>query len=1244
MDFFKVGTKFSARSGITEIYPDFKMGKSKDLMVRGGAFYAIWDEEAGLWSTDKDRAVELIDRELWEYKDKIAGSVVKDMATYDTGMFEKFLRFCKAIDNRYHQLDQHLVWANSEVKRTDYASKRLPYPLEEGDHSAWDELIGTLYSVEERRKIEWAIGAVVSGDSKKIQKFLVLYGPAGTGKSTVLNIIQQLFEGYTASFEASALANANKDFSTEAFSSGPLVAIQHDGDLSRLNDNTKLNSIIAHEPMRMNEKYKSSYTAASNALMFLGTNSDVKISDKNSGLIRRLLDCEPSGVKFEPKHYEALMMRISMQLGAIAWHCRDTYWEMGKNFYKDYVPTKMLFRTNVFYNFVEANYDVFKAEEGISLKRAYALYKEYCDDANVSRVLPQYQVREELKGYFDEFFDRKMVDGVTVRGYYQGFKGGGLFRQPTKEEGVFSLVLDSTESNFDSDYSDLPAQYAKDDETPEKPWRSVKTKLVDIDSKKLHYVKVPEEHIVIDFDLKGPRGGKDLERNLEAASLWPPTYAELSKSGSGVHLHYIYDGDPSELNNVYSEGIEVKVYSGGASLRRKLTKCNNVPVNLMPVGGLPLKEKKMLPESTIMTEKGLRELVARNLRKEIHPGTKPSIDFIKHLLDEAHESGITYDLTDLRPSILAFANNSTNKANECLKTVLKMKFASENTDEEVTKQPKPEDDRIVFFDVEVYPNLFVVCWKYRGSDTIVHMINPTGEEISQLCELKLVGFNNRRYDNHILYGRILGYTNQELFELSQKIINQNRSGMMGKAYDLSYADIYDFSSKKQGLKKFGVDLNLHHMELDIPWDEDVPTELWDKVVEYCTNDVKLTEAVFEDRYQDFVARQILSELSGLPVNSTTQNHTAKIVFEGSKNPRDNFHYTDLSKEFPGYKFDMGKSTYRDEEVGEGGYVYAEPGIYENVALLDVASMHPTSIEQLNLFGKYTENFSALKAARLAIKHKQYDSAKKMLGGKLAPYLDDSDQADALSYALKIVINIVYGLTSAKFENAFNHPSNKDNIVAKRGALFMIDLKHAVQERGFTVAHIKTDSIKIPNATPEIIRFVTEFGANYGYEFEHEGTYDKFCLVNDAVYIAREGDKWTAVGAQFQHPYVFHTLFTHENIVQEDLVEVRSVQQGAMYLDFEYDRPMALAIPDEGMRFVGRTGRFVPVTENGAMLWRIKDGKHFAVTGTKGYLWVEAEMRRENPKKYPINMQYFERLADEAVSTISKFGNFDDFVN
>ena len=139
----------------------------------------------------------------------------------------------------------------------------------------------------------------------------------------------------------------------------------------------------------------------------------------------------------------------------------------------------------------------------------------------------------------------------------------------------------------------------------------------------------------------------------------------------------------------------------------------------------------------------------------------------------------------------------------------------------------------------------------------------------------------------------------------------------------------------------------------------------------------------------------------------------------------------IVRSFPGYKYDAGKYTYRGFETGEGGYVYAEPGLYHNVAVLDVASMHPNSIIALDSFGKYTKNFKDILDARVAIKHGDYESARKMLDGKLSPYLEDEKDAKDLSFALKIAINSVYGLTKARHPNKFRDNRNKDNIVADR---------------------------------------------------------------------------------------------------------------------------------------------------------------------------------------------------------------------
>ena len=559
-----------------------------------------------------------------------------------------------------------------------------------------------------------------------------------------------------------------------------------------------------------------------------------------------------------------------------------------------------------------------------------------------------------------------------------------------------------------------------------------------------------------------------------------------------------------------------------------------------------------------------------------------------------------------------------------------------------------DNDSLIFYDVEVFPNLFVVVWKNENSEQCVRMVNPTPREIEQLCRFKLVGFNNRRYDNHILYARMTGASNLDLYRISKRIIGggkESRNGYFNEAWNLAYADIYDYSSKKQSLKKWEIELGIHHQELGLPWDDSVDEDLWEKVALYCENDVRATEAAFKATYDDYVARCLLADLSGLSVAHTTRQHGTRIIFGNDKKPQEKLVYTDLSKIFPGYTFDHGHSEYMGEDPSEGGYVYAEPGYYENVALLDIASMHPTSLIELNYLGPYTKRFKDLLDARLAIKHGDHEAARNLLDGKLAKYIDDPDISDKkLSYALKIIINSVYGWTAAtKFECEFHHPKNIDNIVAKRGALFMIELKNEVQKRGYTVAHIKTDSIKIPNADEEIISFVTEYGKKYGYNFEHEDTYKKMCLVNNSVYICYSGvnNCWEATGAQFAIPYVFKSLFSGEELEFRDFCETKTVTVGDIYLDMDEGLP-----PDEhDYRFIGRAGLFTPIREGrgGGKLYRVADDKYYAVTGTKDYRWLESETVEVLGKQDDIDVSYYEALCDEAVKTIENYVDFNKLV-
>jgi hypothetical protein len=206
-----------------------------------------------------------------------------------------------------------------------------------------------------------------------------------------------------------------------------------------------------------------------------------------------------------------------------------------------------------------------------------------------------------------------------------------------------------------------------------------------------------------------------------------------------------------------------------------------------------------------------------------------------------------------------------------------------------------------------------------------------------------------------------------------------------------------------------------------------------------------------------------------------------------------------------------------------------------------------------------------------------------------------------------------------------------------------------------VAHIKTDSCKIPNATDDIIKFVMDFGKKYGYEFEHEATFERYCLVNNAVYICKvkEGNEngagpgeWSGTGTQFNkeaNPYVFKTLFSHEEIIFEDLCVIKSVTgTSSLYLDMNE----GLEEGKHNYIFVGKVGQFCPMKpgSGGGQLMREKDGKYFSATGTKGYRWMESEMVKNLGKEDEIDISYFESLVDDAKMAISEYGDFDTFVS
>ena len=356
--------------------------------------------------------------------------------------------------------------------------------------------------------------------------------------------------------------------------------------------------------------------------------------------------------------------------------------------------------------------------------------------------------------------------------------------------------------------------------------------------------------------------------------------------------------------------------------------------------------------------------------------------------------------------------------------------------------------------------------------------------------------------------------------------------------------------------------------------------------------------------------------------------------------------------FPGYEYKLNPETnkmenvFRGEKVGKGGFVWARPGIYLNVVCLDVSGLHPASAIAMNYFGEYTSRYKELRDARLAIKKKDFETAKTLLNGALAPYLENPENTKALAGAIKLILNSAYGESSANHPNAMRDERNVNNIIALRGALFMVTLRDEMLARGARPIHIKTDSIKLVDPSQEDIDFAFEFAGKYGYEFAIEHKFDRIALVNDAVYVAKLSDddpeepgQWTATGAQFAEPYVFKTLFTHEPIEFRDMCTVFNVSKGCMYLDMNEEDPS-----NHAYHFVGRTGLFAPIRPGmgGGELMKKVDNKYSYPSGAKGYRWLESEMVPKDKIDIFVDRSYYDELVRKAVETISKFGDFEAF--
>lgn len=1322
---------------------------NEDLITAGGAFQAWYDEETGYWSRNEKKLFKRMDKQI-KIIAKENGAKATLMSKSTSGLSKHWRSFCKELiptsNKPVQPLDQKILFESAEVTREDYASFKLGYNPVDMETPYYDELIHTLYSGINLHMWEWAVGATLSGDAPNVDRLIILKGKPGTGKSTALNILKMMLEApdidkdQTHKYWSSAALDrlgSSKTFATAMFDGkDPVVFMQEDADMSYIAKNQILNSALDHEEIEVEQKYQKAYPKKLNCMFFIGSNKDFHINDTNSGMIRRILDIYPTGNTVSFSTYNKCMEGIKYELGGIAYHCMREY-QRNKDFFRRYRPTGMMRRTSPVYWFVQQRYMDLCKMDPISDDKLWAMWtadnentKEkhsYSKRELISQIEPFYKDGYDTMSKTFSGFDAELSDpeyGMHSLGQWN--TEGGIEEVHVNNNWLDVKDLVEIPSLVDTLEENCPAQYSKENGTPAVGWDDVKTKLKDLDTSKEHYVRTPLNHIVIDFDIRNPEtGDKDLEANIAAANMFPPTYCECSKSGKGLHLHYIYTDDPNKLSALYAPGIEIKVFKGKSALRRKLTLCNNIEVRKISGGALPRKKEvnSTIKDKIIHDQTHLENLVNMTLagRVEGLSGTIQMIRFIDKLFEEAYDSGFTYDLDHMFRSIDMLASNSTTGPNddctEAKKIVLGMKMHSKDRDTyrpDVSidiecfdpKDPKYwTDEGIGIWDWEIFCNKSLLVWETLDSPEQHVWWNPTAEQIEFLMKnYKLIGHNTIYYDNFMAYGRgYQGLSNKGLFDLSQKIISGDRSAGPYQAKNISYADTLAFapSGKKQSLKKWEIQLDIPHEELDWDWNEPLPDDMDSIVEHYCKQDVRATKLVFLYLKPEWEAHKMLAKMAGGIPNNTANDLTKMIVFGDNKHPQEMFEYrnladpvTDISEDklmfltkwypemiaeefvawdgtksilpcFPSYGFDPfapkgEKSYYRGIYVSEGGHVQVKEGIYTMVALLDIAGMHPSSIGAEMLWGEEaTDRYLQLKQNRIWIKHKEWDKMRQGILADFVPQMESGEVNPKLvSTALKTPINGAYGLTDTSFPNPFKDERNKDNIVAKRGALFMVDLQKYIEgELGCEVIHTKTDSVKIPNATKEVIEKIMAFGKRYGYDFEHEATYERLAIVNGSTYVARyaseqecidmygycpednkghDGTEWTATAIEFQRPYVFKTLFSKEPIEYKDLKEVKQSTNGKIFIERE-------GKPD---KFIGKVGAFVPLKDGGELkIHTMKDGvlrKNFP-SGSKGFLWDD--YYNHGPEDMDkIDYDYYNKLVTEARDKIMDVGNVEWFLD
>ena len=464
----------------------------------------------------------------------------------------------------------------------------------------------------------------------------------------------------------------------------------------------------------------------------------------------------------------------------------------------------------------------------------------------------------------------------------------------------------------------------------------------------------------------------------------------------------------------------------------------------------------------------------------------------------------------------------------------------------------------IFYDIEIYPNYFLVVFKiedqyyqWSSENKLEDIKNPIAWIEEKVKEKYIfVGWNNQNYDRLMLTKFLNLYNNvskevmiQELFKLSKSLINNetlNRMSFFKREehlelktnrvdYDLmKYTGTYNIGLRRnlyKSLKEMGV--LIHHPRLEtLPFDPEQPLKENEKdiIEKYCYNDVDIVYSLFKSYFKDQVEnKQLLIKEFNVPLVAfgwTDATIVANILVPGKKQQEK---FKSKIERFFNYKpfvnFD-----FKSKELQEVLETYKRNNLPEKETSEEKKSL----VIEKEMFGlECSFGLGGLHASKKQYKAenlieldvasyypfimKNYDLLPPQVQNKKTYYkmidnrLVTKKKNPNLATAQKVVLNMVFGTTRNKHSKLYDFKATYNITIT--GQLLIAKLAEMLYLKGYEVVYINTDGIIFKDRGDiEYKNVAAEWEKNFNFMLE-ETKIKKIFLkdVNNYLLINEKGE-------------------------------------------------------------------------------------------------------------------------------------------